>query len=349
MNTAYRTPGALVRERGRRAVWLGILLAARAATGCVTHAAEEPIVGDAMAGSGPVLDAREQVADAGDATACATCDATIISSSPDGAAAVEQGDAEIGPLGADSTTVGDTAMDERVADGPDETALGREDGSASGCAGLFCEDFEKAMIDPAIWNVQASGGQTVAVETSVVAHGKYAIQFHANPNLESYDFIITKNAPAALQGHHFGRAYFNVTPKPPTEHAEFLFAGTAGFPNLKYLEVASVGTPWQLTYVDLIGNTGESYASGGVVPDARWFCLEWEFNDTPDQATVFVDGVQSYSRSTIAFQGQSTGLVGGFKDFGFGYYDWHPVSYPFDVYYDDIVLDTKRVGCLAAP
>ncbi len=33
-------------------------------------------------------------------------------------------------------------------------------------------------------------------------------------------------------------------------------------------------------------------------------------------------------------------------DFGFGFYDWHPGNFPFDVYYDDIVLDTKRVGCL---
>ena len=234
-------------------------------------------------------------------------------------------------------------------DAPADAAVMPGDEATAGCPGLFCEDFEKGTLDPAVWNATASGGQTVSVQTGVVAHGKYAVAFHANPNIESYDFIITKNAPAQLAGHHYGRAYFNVTPQPPAEHTEFLFAGTAGFPDLKYLEVASLGAAWQLTYVDLIGGTGESYASGGTHPDAKWFCLEWEFNDTPDQATVWVDGVESFARSTIAFDGESSGLVGGFADFGFGYYAWHPATYPFDVYYDDIVLDTQRVGCLAGP
>ncbi|MGD0675861.1 MAG: hypothetical protein ABSC94_10610 [Polyangiaceae bacterium] len=246
----------------------------------------------------------------------------------------------------------DAALDAPPSVAPDEPS--QADGpqgpeADGGCPGVFCEDFEKGAIDPTVWNVQTSDGQTVTVETAVVAHGRYAAQFHANPNVESYDFIITKNAPAALVGHHYGRAYFNVTPEPPPEHTEFLFAGTAGFPHLKYLEVSGVGAAWQLTYVDLVGGTGESFASGGSLPHATWFCLEWEFNDTPDQATVYVDGGESYSRSTITYDGQSTGLVGGFTDFGFGYYDWHPASYPFDIYYDDIVLDTKRVGCIVEP
>ncbi len=348
MNAADLPSSPPAPARGQGAAWRGIVVAAglSAAGACVTHSPVEAVEGGNAppAASAPELDAR-------DAADCPACDATMVSASPDGAGPVAYGKAAAsGAPVTDSTTLADAAIvEELIADEPEEAALGPQDGSSSGCAGLFCEDFEKGTIEPSIWNAQANGGQTVAVETSVVAHGKYAVQFHAAPNIESYDFIITKNAPVALLGHHFGRAYFNVTPKPPTEHAEFLFAGTAGFPNLKYLEVASIGTPWQLTYVDLIGTTGESYASGGVVPVARWSCLEWEFNDTPDQATVFVDGVQSYSRSTIAFQGQSSGLVGGFTDFGFGYYDWHPVSYPFDVYYDDIVLDTKRIGCLAGP
>jgi hypothetical protein len=43
--------------------------------------------------------------------------------------------------------------------------------------------------------------------------------------------------------------------------------------------------------------------------------------------------------------GTSTGIIGGFAVFGFGFHAWH-ASNAFDVYYDDIVLDTKRVGCL---
>jgi hypothetical protein len=223
------------------------------------------------------------------------------------------------------------------------------------CTGLFCEDFESGEIDPAVWGTKTFGGQTVAVQSTTVAHGKYAVQFHANPNLVSYDFIVTKAAPSALSTHFFGRAYFYITPNPPAAHMEFFFAGTSGFPNLKYIEVAAAGTAWQLTFVNLIVASGqaasspgtqEKYAGGGAVPLQKWACLEWEVNDSPDQETVYVDGKEDVTFPTINLNGVSTGLVGGFADFGFGYYAWHPAAVPIDIYYDDVVLDTKRVGCL---
>jgi hypothetical protein len=219
------------------------------------------------------------------------------------------------------------------------------------CAGLFCEDFETGVIDPAVWNVHVNGNQptpAVVSQAGMVAHGRYAAHFHANPNVVSYDFIISKSPPAGLAGHHFGRAYFMVTPMPPLNHTEYIYAGTTGFPRYRYLEVASAAPlAWQLTYVSLIPpNTGEDYHSGGKVPVGRWFCLEWEFNDTPDRAVVYVDSVQDFAQSTFTFAGATTGLVGPFAAFGFGYYAWHPAAYAFDVYYDDIVLNTSRVGCL---
>ena len=205
--------------------------------------------------------------------------------------------------------------------------------------------------------MRTSGGQTVVVQRANVAHGTYAAQFHANPNVLSYDLIITRNAPAGLRGHHFGRAYFYVAPRPPDAHTEFLFAGSPGFPKLRYLEVAGIHAAWQLTSVNLSGvdangaavaGTTEAYSSGGAMLLAQWFCLEWEFNDVPDQIRVFVNGAKDFEFTNIVLGGVSTGQVGagGFTDFGFGYYAWHPATYPFDVYYDDIVLDTKRVGCL---
>ena len=238
---------------------------------------------------------------------------------------------------------------------PDATVR-LDGGSTSACPGLFCEDFEKGLIDSTIWEVKVNGGQpppTVVSGARLVAHGRYSAHFHAgvlNPNVASYDFIIIKNAPAALKGHHFGRAYFMVTPMPPTNHTEYIFAGTEGFPQLKYLEVASAAPlVWQLTYVDLVPpGTGEDYHSGGKVPIGKWFCLEWEFNDAPDQAAVYLDGTAApaFAQNTFSFNGATSGLVGGFAAFGFGYYAWHPATYAFDVYYDDIVLDTKRIGCL---
>ena len=59
-----------------------------------------------------------------------------------------------------------------------------------------------------------------------------------------------------------------------------------------------------------------------------------------------VDYPAGHVSGTPIFNNMTSGLVGGFTDFGFGFYDWHPGGFDFDVYYDDIVLDTKRIGCL---
>jgi hypothetical protein len=240
-------------------------------------------------------------------------------------------------------------------------------GTASGgtgapaCPGLFCEDFESGKFDPTVWDVKTFGSQTATVQDKMVAHGKYAAQFHGNPNLLSYDLIVTKNLPVGLRGHHFGRAYFYASANRPTGHLTLVFSGTNEVPDSrKYLEVAETDQKWQLTWVKF-ESAGANSASGGPStqetysigdskspdsPAGKWVCLEWEFNDAPDQVRVFVDGGGAWSYAPISFQNASSGLVGGFADVSIGYYIWHPGPAAFDVYYDDIVLDTKRVGCL---
>lgn len=250
-----------------------------------------------------------------------------------------------------SSSTGATSGGSEVGGGGNSSAGGSAPGGAGGqasaCVGLFCENFESGQLDPAVWTVKANQGQTMKVQRERVAHGNYAVQFHGAPNVVSYNFIIATDAPAELRGHHYGRTYFHVTPKPPQKHTELIFAGTAGFPKLKYLELAESDWGWQLTYVQLTDPTGETYTPAtGSVPLAKWACLTWEMNDDPDQIRLSVDGKAAVAFDDISFMGKKSGLVGDFTDFGFGYYIWHPATYAFDVFYDDIVLDTKPVACL---
>jgi hypothetical protein len=217
---------------------------------------------------------------------------------------------------------------------------------------LFSEDFESGTLDPSVWTQQVTGDSLLEVQKDKVAHGKYALHVSVpTPAQRTLAFIMARNIPEALRHHLFGRAYVYVTAGLPDRHTIFLTAGTAGFPKYKYQEVASAHGRWQLTYVDttLAGPLGEDYHSAGEVPIGRWFLLEWEFNDHPDQAAVWVDGEKVFDTPfTYKTDGQSSDLVGGFTDIAFGFRLWGAAPAPFDIYYDDIALDTHRIGPVTA-
>jgi hypothetical protein len=239
-------------------------------------------------------------------------------------------------------------------------------GAPGSCGGVFCEDFELGQLDPAKWSTPALGGATMTVQTKTVAHGKYAVQFHgaASPSSNDYVYIITKTAPAALQKHSFGRAYMYMSPQRNDIDMGLVFGGTAGFPKPTYMSIANHGTGWQLGFIKLSGAPGgetQTYPPGDI-PVAKWTCLEWELNDNPDEMNVWGDGKAigtlnknskvgfcsgGCSQPASLYDNKNSGLIGAFTDFGFGFYDWHPMGRPaFDLYYDDIVLSTERVGCM---
>jgi hypothetical protein len=274
---------------------------------------------------------------------------------------------------------GGTLSDAGLGDAPDSGGAldaandaPRESGTPD-CAGLICEDFESGKIDPGKWDTVISGS-TLAVQQQVVAHGKYAMQVHGAAGPSDWAQLVAKNVPPALKGTTtFGRVYFYITPKPLTSgHTEMIFAGNTGtgtangpapFSKLRYMEVSNINGGWQLSFDLLdVGPLVEEVAyPKGQVPTTVWVCLEWEFQDTPDHITMWTDGTQIgvFDDTDVAYaspgpipqpgaplyNGKSSDIVGGFDTFGFGFHDWHPQK-AFDLYYDDLVLSTTRVGCL---
>jgi hypothetical protein len=247
-------------------------------------------------------------------------------------------------------------------------------GGASGCSGLVCEDFESGTIDANKWDTVAKGG-TVAVQTQQVAHGKYAARLHAvTGSSDDWALLVAKNAPAALGGTTtFGRAYVYFPAEATSSiHVQLAFAGKNGagtatgpapFTKLRYLEIASYSGAWQQGFdlLDISPSVEEVSYSKNHVPTDKWVCVEWQLNDSPDAVTVWVAGAQvaTFDNTNVSYaspgpvpkpgaalyNGTSSGLVGGFDMFGFGFHDWHPQK-AFDLYYDDVVLDVKRPGCL---
>jgi hypothetical protein len=242
---------------------------------------------------------------------------------------------------------------------------------ASSCPGLICEDFETGSIDPAKWDTSSKGG-TLAVQTQQVAHGKYALHLQALASgSDDWATLFAKNVPAALKAATtFGRAsmYFSAGAS-ASLHIQFPFAGSNGtgsgsgpapLAQLRYLEVGSYDGQWQLSFDihDVSPNVEDSAYAGTKIPTDKWVCVEWELEDQPERITLWVGGTQAgvfdnmhinYSSDGTKsggtfYQGKTGGLIGVFDTFGIGFHDWHPTK-AFDVYYDDVVLDTKRIGC----
>ena len=222
--------------------------------------------------------------------------------------------------------------------------------AATSCAGLFCEDFETGTLDPNIWSLETGGGQTVAIEDQIVAHGKHSVHFHIPPDVGTYGFIVTKGAPAALRSHYFGRASFYVTPRLPVGNEQLVIAGNGTFPDFDHFFVAASSLGWmqKVLLTNSVAAQEETWLHRRI-PETRWACLEWEMNDVPGHTTLFIDGVVIDSYAIRA--GHHDTAFGGFAEFAFGYYASQPnngpvVPYSIDVYYDDIVLNTDRIGCL---
>jgi hypothetical protein len=300
--------------------------------------------------------------------ACLNCDASAAGGGSGGVAPVDAPAAvETGPAPIDAPPSTDLAASEVPADAALDAAA---ESARPPCGGLFCEDFESGALDPAKWLVTSGvnhvddATQPAVLESDRAAHGKYAAHFHGKGNVPNDDvFIVTKQLPAALAVHHFGRLYFYVATKPTSGHTMWVLGGSAGMsasPKLRDFEVATINGGWQLGFDSLGMSPGgeEVFYPTGQVPVAQWTCLEWEFNDQPDSDTLWVAGKDlgtlddqhiNYPAGHVAgapiFDGKSTGLIGGFTTYSFGFYDWHPNA-DFDLYFDDIVLDTQRVGCL---
>jgi hypothetical protein len=49
---------------------------------------------------------------------------------------------------------------------------------------------------------------------------------------------------------------------------------------------------------------------------------------------------------TLPMEPKNSGLTGGFYDFAFGFRYWGAPKTDYDIYYDDIAIDTKRIGAL---
>ncbi len=216
---------------------------------------------------------------------------------------------------------------------------------------LLCEDFESVAVggvpDPAVWTMDKGASAVVAIDDQQVRHGKHALHLHTLPDANKALFHETKTFPLPDgKNSLYGRANFMVGAglKVPTDHTNFFEAsgkvnGVSG--NYRY---GAAGAKFFANYNP--GDPGEG--SKTPVPVGVWSCLEWAFLGDTNEMHFWVDGKEL---TDIAVP--SAGVNGKvwaapkFDSFYFGWitYATDTASDHYDIWFDDIAIDTARIGC----
>ncbi len=240
--------------------------------------------------------------------------------------------------------------------------LGLAASAAAQSGPALSENFESGTINAAVWDQRVEGTATIAVEAAEGAYGSYALHVHYPAMAaRSYAFVVANHLPASVAKHYFGRAYMKITPGVGTTHNPLIFSGEPGWPLSKFNEIGTSRGLWMPSYQENKSTRGNgrgeiTYRADVGPPLDRWFLIEWEFSDAPSSISMWIDGeklpinMADQKVDTVTFDwpkgsGNVSGLVGeGYKEIGFGARVWGAPPAGFDVYYDDIVIDAKRIG-----
>jgi hypothetical protein len=284
--------------------------------------------------SAPATTASATTAASADTSAPATSAATTAAAAP--AASSATGSAPAAAASAPAARSGRAAASpvpwDRPADGPP----------------VFTEDFESGVLNDKTWTLHVAGKPTATVEQDNVAHGKNALHIHYPAHTTTKEWAFAGiPVPVALRDHFYGRAYVFINAM-PSGHCVLMLAGTTGFPVANFLEIGMRQNQFQPSFQQNGPNVPrfEDHPSEGTPPIGRWFCLEWEFNDKPDQIVMWIDGKLSVNKS-FSMNGVKTGLTGGFSEFNLGFRSWSAPAKDVDIYYDDIAIGDKPIGQLS--
>jgi hypothetical protein len=261
---------------------------------------------------------------------------------------------------------------------------GGGDGAAnSACKYQFCETFEGTQAgappDPSKWTLD---GSPVFVESTRPHTGKMSL--HVPPHngalctepppaqaqtagCPAARFIRASSAfPAALHKQHYGRVwfYFEQVPNPGQFYHWMVMEANAGTGYYGGLAVRmgghqdpAAGLPNAESYLRLHIETHMHqimpYEDGlsdqqATTKTKTWYCLEWYYDAPGNEARFWMDGVERtglHWTKAISKLGPQFNFPAEFKSVAFGLRNFQVSTTPFELYIDDIALDSQKIGC----
>jgi hypothetical protein len=242
---------------------------------------------------------------------------------------------------------------------------------ASRCASahvLLCDGFETGTLNTTVWTVN---GTAPVIDGIHAARGTNALHITQNGNGSSY--IQESMTFPVPNDTYFGRAFFWFA-KLPTMSATGAPDGSA-FDYAHWTIIAASGTDvegqirvsGQLSKgVNLFGvgtdnrvqdsGTGDWTISDNdptgdpsPVPTGQWVCLEWMHDGAANETLFYWNDVEHPSLETTATKHGGNAnpfILPQFTNVWLGWQEYQPTTEPFELWVDEVAIDTARVGCV---
>jgi hypothetical protein len=228
---------------------------------------------------------------------------------------------------------------------------------ASRCATLhaqLCDDFEAATLDTKTWTPSGD----VSLDTAQFARGKQALHLHIVD--QAWATIAETQTFPEANNHFFGRLFFRATAIPttaPNTAAHWTLVAGAGNGTSEIREGGIVGKWGTGTDNQAADGTGDwtnadndPAGNPKPVPSNTWACVEWEYDGSKNETRFWWDGVEHpsmHTTSTMHGGNSNAYILPPFTNVKIGWMLYQTPVNPttFDIWIDEIAIDTKRIGC----
>lgn len=218
------------------------------------------------------------------------------------------------------------------------TDAGVDECAAQHAAALLCSGFEAPALSSGWDDTMIMNGGVLARSSTRAHHGRAALR--ASSSAKMSVAVVSKDFPALLSGELYLRLYAYVARGLPTRTMNILFVGQAPEPD------PFVGIDFNLengaVQVYSPQATPMRQTGTSTIPRDRWFCFRARIAISDDHGSV-----QAFVDDTLALDATNIDTLPpeGVHKFRAGI-DWSSQQADFfEIYLDDIVLDTAEVSC----
>jgi len=229
--------------------------------------------------------------------------------------------------------------------------------AGSGCGGsaFFCEDFESFAAGTPAANAKWRPEGTLSIDGTMAKGGTRSLHLQPNGG-QNARIVLSSFAPPGNSFYGRMNVFVQQFPTAPA-YSHFVLVEATGSSGEHVRPIGGQFIPegnGPSTYWGVgsdQGATGDWTKWEPRIPtqDARWLCMEWRMNAADSSVRVLIDGTEqtALAVSSTNHGGNGTFNFPTFNGIWLGWWNFQAGTTPaqFNVWLDDIVLSSDRVGC----